>query len=183
MSEEDKTKESWLLTHMRDTGRIDDTDYKILEALMEDSRQSTQSVSDAAGVSRATAHERIRKLIERGFIRKFVPKFNYSKAGLPLKAYILVGYDAPNAKDQHGNVFPQNIVAKQISDIPFVNSVSIITGQYDFLVQINIDHMNNLADIIIEAMRNIPGVSGTVTLLQFDEFVNGHREPRPDIDD
>jgi DNA-binding Lrp family transcriptional regulator len=166
---------NWLLDHMLATKRIDQTDYKILTSLVKDARQSTQAISDYAGVSRATAHERIKKLLEKKMIMQFLPKFDYSKAGLALKAYILVGYDAQIA----GGEFTQDLVAKKISKINYVNSVSIITGQYDFLVDINIDHMNNLADIIIGEMRKIKGVSQTMTLLQFDEYIDGLRQPRP----
>ena len=136
---------------------------------MIDSRQSVQSIADNVGIKRTTAHERIKKLKEKKIIDTFTCKLNLNTCGLPLRVFILVGYDT--SKEGEGS--SQKIVAKLLSALKYVVSVDIVTGSYDFLVRIAIDYMDNLTDVIIEEMRKIPGVGNTQTLISFSQFRNG----------
>ena len=165
---------NWLIDHLLELNLIDKTDAVILRELLIDSRQSTQAIANKARIARATAHERIKKLKEKGIIDRFTAKLNYNKCGLPLRAFILVGYDAKTA----GTEYRQATVAKLISRIRYVTRVNIITGSHDFLVEIAIPHMNMLSDLIIEEMRNIPGIANTITMISFDEYRDGFRQER-----
>jgi DNA-binding Lrp family transcriptional regulator len=159
----------WSVDHILEIGVVDTTDAQIINQLMIDSRQSVQAVADKIGIKRTTAHERIKKLKENDIINSFTCKLNLTKCGLPLRAFILVGYDT--SKEREGS--SQKFVAKQISKIKFVVSVDIVTGSFDFLVRVAIDYMDTLADVIIEEMRQIPGVGNTQTLISFSEFREG----------
>ncbi|RMG33741.1 MAG: Lrp/AsnC family transcriptional regulator [Methanobacteriota archaeon] len=166
---------SWIIEHLLEIGLVDKIDAIILHQLLNDSRQSTQAIANIARVSRGTAHERIKRLKEKGIIDRFTTKLNYNNCGLPLRAFILVSYDAAIA----GTEYRQATVAKLISRIKYVTRVNIITGNHDFLVEIAIPHMNMLSDLIIEEMRNIPGVGNTITMISFDEYRDGFRQERP----
>ncbi len=165
----------WIIEHLLENNLIDRTDAIILEQLLIDARQTTQAISEKAKVSRATAHERIKKLKEKGIVERFTTRLNFNVCGLPLKAFILVSYNANLA----GEDYKQATVAKLISRIKYVTRVNIITGTYDFLVEIAIPHMNMLSDLIIEEMREIPGVANTITMISFDEYRDGFRQQRP----
>lgn len=166
---------SWVIKHLLEVGLIDKVDAIILQQLLHDARQSTQSIANSARIARGTAHERIKRLKEKGIIDRFTTKLNYNNCGLPLRAFILVSYDAKIA----GTEYRQATVAKLISRIKFVTRVNIITGNHDFLVEIAIPHMNMLSDLIVEEMRNIPGVGNTITMISFDEYRDGLRQERP----
>ncbi len=163
--------EQWLIDHMLNRGLIDRVDASILVELSKDARRSTQSIADAVRISRPTAHERIRKLVDRGMIMNFSTRIDYFKADLPIRAYILVSYDHRIGNPE----IKQKTIAKLLSKIRFVRKVSIITGVYDFLVEVWIDDMRTLADVIIEEMREIPGVGQTQTMIMFDEYIEGVR--------
>lgn len=160
--------DEWLIKHLKNGNLIDDIDAKILQELMKDSRQSTQSIADKTKRSRPTVHERIKKLEEKGIIQSHSVKLNMVNCGLPLTAFILVGYDAAADKDSD-----QKMVAKLLSRLDFVMRVNIITGTHSFLVEIAIDYMHSLADVIIEQIRSIKGVGNTVTMVSFGEFRSG----------
>ncbi len=61
-----------------------------------------------------------------------------------------------------------------LSGLKYVVQVDIITGAFDFLVELAIDDMSTLGDVIIEEMRKIKGVGNTQTLLSFKNFKNGY---------
>ena len=160
---------NWMIQFMVESDIIDSIDGMILKELHRDARQSVTDIATKAGVSRPTVYERMERMMEKGYIRKFTIDLNYDRCGLPVKAYILVGYDT--SKEKEG--YSQKTVAKQLSLLPFVRKVNIITGSHDFLLEISIDHMNSLADVIIERIRSITGVGNTVTMVSFMEYVNG----------
>ena len=51
--------------------QIDEMDARILSAMSADSRRSYADVGNEVGLSTAAVHERVRKLVERGVIRRF----------------------------------------------------------------------------------------------------------------
>lgn len=159
----------WSIDHILENNIVDSDDAKIINELMIDSRQSVQSIADGVGIKRTTAHERIKRLKENKIINNFTCKLNLDTCGLPLRVFILVGYDT--TKEGEGS--SQKIVAKLLSALKYVVSVDIVTGSYDFLVRVAIDYMDNLTDVIIEEMRKIPGVGNTQTLISFSQFREG----------
>lgn len=159
----------WSVDHIFENGIVDNLDANIINQLMIDSRQSVQSIADAVKIKRTTVHQRIKRLTEKKIIDNFTCKLNLNTCGLPLRVFILVGYDT--TKEGEGS--SQKIVAKLLSALKYVVSVDIVTGSYDFLVRVAIDYMENLTDVIIEEMRKIPGVGNTQTLISFSQFRNG----------
>lgn len=156
----------WIIQYALDTGKIDDVDATLLEHLMMNSRISATELANLANISRPTVNDRIKKLQENKLLTKFGIEINYDKAGLPITAFVRVKYDPRLANNNN----QQKVVAKQLTNIKYVRRVWIITGDYDFLVEVSIDHMQSLAEIIIEEMRKIPGIQNTETIVTFYEF-------------
>ena len=65
------------------TSDLDAKDAKIVGMLKEDSRASTQAIADALGMPRVTVHDRIRRLQERGVVRRFTVAVSYTHLTLP----------------------------------------------------------------------------------------------------
>ena len=156
----------WVLQYALDTGRIDEIDAVLLETLMANSRTSATELAELADVSRPTVHDRLKKLHESKLLKRYGIDLNYDKAGLPITAFVLVKYDPRLANNNN----QQKVVAKRLTNIKYVRRVWIITGEHDFLVEVSIDHMQSLAEIIIEEMRKIPGILNTETIVTFYEF-------------
>ncbi len=163
---------TWLIDHLLEENSIDQIDTKILKELFQDSRTSIQELANKCKISRPTVYERIKKLKQRGLIRKFQIEFDFEAAGMQLNAFILVSYNANKAPDS----IKQAQVAKLLSRLKFVERVFIITGEYDFMVEVRITDMNTLSDLIIEGMREIPGVGNTITMISFDEYRGGLKQ-------
>ncbi|MCY3410253.1 MAG: Lrp/AsnC family transcriptional regulator [Candidatus Heimdallarchaeota archaeon] len=160
---------NWIIEYLKEnSSKLDDTDVEIIKALLDNSRTSTQQIANLANIKRTTAHERIKKLEEREIITGYTAKLNYKNCGLPLRVFMLVTYDAINAGD-----LTQKDIAKKISSLPYVIQVDIITGPSDFIVELQVDFMENLGEVIMESMRQIPGVGNTQTLLSFKNFIGG----------
>ncbi|MEC8704285.1 MAG: Lrp/AsnC family transcriptional regulator, partial [Asgard group archaeon] len=156
----------WIIKHMLNNGIINEIESIILKELIVNSRSSVSLIANESNVSRPTVYERIKSLENRNIIDKYTTEINYNNSGLPLTAFIQVAFNPGEAADQ-------KTVAIEISKLEYVNKVHIITGNYDFLVEIAIDHMSNLADTIIDNLRSIKGVGNTVSNVSFKSYKDG----------
>jgi Lrp/AsnC family transcriptional regulator, leucine-responsive regulatory protein len=68
--------------------KIDDINWKILDCLQRNSRQSNTQISKHVGISSPAVAERIRKMEDAGIINGYYTKLSYFETGHQLKAII-----------------------------------------------------------------------------------------------
>ncbi len=143
---------------------IDEKDEQILAMLRADSRASTQSIADVLGMPRVTVHDRIKRLAERGVVRRFTIEVDRQMIGRPLHGYILA-----NWAGQRGDT-DRREVAQKIAELEFVVGCHIVTGQWDFMVEFVARGMEDLGDAILDELSAISGVGHTQTLVSFYDY-------------
>jgi Lrp/AsnC family transcriptional regulator for asnA, asnC and gidA len=141
---------------------LDEKDEAILQSLEIDSRKGTQAIADSLSLPRVTVHDRIRRLKEKGVIKRFTIQRDPRAVGLELRAFIFI-------RCERGQVDRRD-VAEQLVALPFCIRVSIITGDWDLLVEVVASSMDTLGDAILDQLSKVPGVSGTQTMVSFYEF-------------
>jgi DNA-binding Lrp family transcriptional regulator len=132
--------------------KIDDLDKKILSILKEDGRKSYTEIARAVGLSEGAVRRRVQNLSSSGVIKKFTISLGVEEG---VRAITLASVD-PTAST--------SAVSERISNIPRVETVYEITGQYDVaavLVAPSIDEVNRCVDQI----RQLEGVSTTNTMI------------------
>ncbi len=144
--------------------QLDDKDTQILELLIEDARASTKSIADRLGIPRVTVHDRIKRLQDRGVIDKFTVKISHEKLGLPLHGFLLANWAGDKAREDRRSV------AKEICKLPFVVGCHIITGQWDFIVEVVAREMDSLGDSILDELSKIEGIGHTQTMVTFYSY-------------
>lgn len=103
---------------------IEETDKKILNILIDDSRLSLRQIAKKANVSVATVMHHINKLEEERIIRKYTAKIDYEK----------IGYDVEimtEIRISKGKLFE---VEKKIATNPNVFAIYDVTGAFDAVV-------------------------------------------------
>lgn len=141
---------------------IDEKDKVILGALKEDSRKNTKTIAEDLLLPRITVHERIKRMVERGIIKKFTALEDYKQTGLPITAFIFLSFDQTERETS------QRDVALKIGKIPGVFETHIIAGEWDMLVKVRAASVEEISKIIIDKMRTIGGVGKTVTAMCFE---------------
>jgi len=139
---------------------IDEKDEMILEELKKDSRQSTADISRHTKIPRVTVHERIKRLKEKGIIKRFTIQPDHSKLDGPTTAFVLVSYSP------HHNTH-QREVAQKIAKLPGVYEVHLIAGEWDLLLKVRGRSIEDIGKLILDKMREIPGVEKTFTMASF----------------
>jgi DNA-binding Lrp family transcriptional regulator len=133
---------------------IDKVDNKILDILQKNSRLSYRKVSRLAGVSVATAINRVRLLENEGVIKKHTIQIDHDKIGYDLEVVIFI-------RVSKGKLFD---VEKRISLYKNVYAVYDITGSFDALVIARFKNRREL-DNFIKKVQEIEYVERTETNL------------------
>ena len=103
---------------------IDDTDRKILNVLIDNSRLSLRQISQKTDVSVATAMQRIKKLEDEKVIKKYTTLIDYEKLGYDVEVLIEV-------RISKGRLFDME---KKLATQPNVFAVYDITGTSDAII-------------------------------------------------
>ncbi len=139
---------------------MDEKDLAILEKLMENARKPVKEIAKEVKLPRTTVAERIKKLVNKGIIRKFTTIINYEKIGMPITAFILVSF-IPNPD------ISQRELAREISKIKNVRGIYIIAGEWDLLLKVRGKDMEEIGKLVLDKLRSMKGVGKTVTCTCF----------------
>ena len=104
--------------------QLAETDKKILNVLVDDSRLSLRQIAKKADVSVATVMHHIRKLEKEKIIKKYTAKFDYEKIGYDVEVMI-------ELRISKGKLFE---VEKKIANNPNVFAIYDVTGPFDAVI-------------------------------------------------
>ena len=121
----------------------DRIDCDILSALESDARLSFKDLAERVSLSANAVAERVRRLVERGVIRRFTMEVDLKRLGLPVRALIEVKLESTTTA-QH----LQTLAGR----IPGVLRALITTGRYDVVFEVAAADQEDLQRII-EALR------------------------------
>jgi Lrp/AsnC family leucine-responsive transcriptional regulator len=139
---------------------LDEKDRAILMELRKDARRSTKAIAKDLNIPRATVHERIKRMMDKGVIRGFTVIPDYAQLGEPVTAFVLVSF-LPN------NDVSQRELAGKIASLEGVQEVHLISGEHDILIKVRGSSMEGIGSLVIDQLRMIPGVGKTLTIASF----------------
>ncbi|MFY9556372.1 MAG: Lrp/AsnC family transcriptional regulator [Blastocatellia bacterium] len=150
---------------------LDQIDYKLLDLLQQNARATQLEMAGAVGLSQPAVAERMRKLEQEAIITGYVARVDGRKLGKDITAFIGVGIDHP--KYNAG-------FAKRILALPDVLECHRVTGPDSYLLKVVTEDTNSLDRLISDLLRNIPGVTRTMTTVVTSSIKEGsHITPSP----
>ena len=137
--------------------QTDEIDAKIISALGADGRRSYAEVGAEVGLSTAAVHERVKKMLDKGVIRRFSISVDPERVGLNFTAFVAIRND--------GGIHCRD-VAPRLRAMPQVEELHSVAGEYDFLAKIRTMHARALEDVIyqIKAIEGVARTTSTVVL-------------------
>jgi DNA-binding Lrp family transcriptional regulator len=151
--------------------RLDETDYKILHELLDDSSQSLTQLSKKLNTAKSTIHSRIKKLERNKVIEKYSIKMNMDLLNYPLIAYIMLNYD------QHVTDYDQEEVAQKIAKMSMVEEVHLIAGEWDILIKIRAKGVEALGEFSIKKLKKIEGIGKSLTYVVLRKIKEENSKP------
>ncbi len=137
---------------------MDDIDLRLLGALQRDASQSYVALGEIGGLSAGSAHERIRKLRERGVIRRTAIDVDPAAVGRTLSAFILVDANAWMGTPA---------TARAFAALPEVVEAHIVAGGASMLVKVRTAGTETL-QAVLRDIYAIDGVTGAQTIVVLD---------------
>lgn len=142
---------------------LDKTDKKILSLLQKDSSLSLQNLADAVDLTATPCWKRLKKLEETGIIRARVALLDAEKLGLTLTAFMFL------KTQQHNRDWYMDFV-KQITSYPEVLACHRLTGEYDYLLRIQVKDMKSYDAFYKQLVNTISGLSVVTSSFSMEEI-------------
>ena len=141
--------------------RIDDLDKNILAELVKDASISVPRMSRKININSSVVYSRIKRLVKRGFIKKFTIVVNDEALGFNVKAVIGISMDS---KVRHS-------VLDELFKIPEVGEIIEVTGRFDVLVTVASRALDELHQLISDKIGKIEGMQKTETFIEMKKTV------------
>jgi Lrp/AsnC family leucine-responsive transcriptional regulator len=141
---------------------LDEKDRRILEELKKNARNPTKKIASIVKIPRVTVADRIKKMKENNIIKSFTILPNYSKIGLDTTIFVFV------SKNPYGSKVVITDIAKQISKLPGVYEIHIVSGEYDLLLKIRGKTFKDIGEKVLAEINQIEGVGRTFTIPCFN---------------
>jgi Lrp/AsnC family transcriptional regulator for asnA, asnC and gidA len=143
--------------------KIDNTDLKILELLMQDAKRPYSEVARKVNVSQGTVHVRMNKMEEAGILAKTSLRINYGKLGYDITAFIGIYLEKSALYEK---------VLGRLKLIPEVTNIHYTTGNYSMFVKIHCRDTNHLKDVLYSKLQQVEGIERTDTMISLEESLD-----------
>ena len=131
---------------------MDDVDRRIIELLKDNGRAGYNEIGEQIGLSEGAVRKRIKILIESGRIKKFTVKTGLKEGA---EAITLLATNP---------AYPTQQISGKIREIPNVETLYEVTGEYDIVAVISGLSVNEVNECI-EKIRRVEGIMKTNTMI------------------
>jgi Lrp/AsnC family leucine-responsive transcriptional regulator len=135
--------------------RVEEIDRAILEALSADGRQSYTDLAERVGLSVSAAHQRVRRLEQRGVIRGYVARLDFDAIDLPLTAFVAIRPFDPSQPDD---------APERLADIPEIESCYSVAGEDFYLLVVRVAGPAGL-ERVLQEIRTKANVTHRTTVV------------------
>ncbi|MBV7484230.1 Lrp/AsnC family transcriptional regulator [Bordetella sp. BOR01] len=133
---------------------LDRTDRRILAELQRDGRLSNQELADRVSLSPSPCLRRVRRLEERGYIKRYVALVDAEKVGLGLLAYVSIRLD----KHVGGSHAPMGEFARDVQRWPEVVECYAMSGDMDYLLRVQVADLAHFSSFAMDTLMRHPAV-------------------------
>ncbi|MEU9897331.1 Lrp/AsnC family transcriptional regulator [Streptomyces phaeochromogenes] len=137
---------------------MDDVDRALIAELQRDAGQAYALLGKAVGLSAGAAHDRVRKLRERGVIRRTTVEVDPAALGQGVLAFVMVDSSAWMGE-----------ASESFAAIPEIQEAHVIAGTASVLVKVRTATTEQLQDVL-RRLYEIEGVSGTHATIVLETF-------------
>jgi Lrp/AsnC family leucine-responsive transcriptional regulator len=127
---------------------VEDLDRRIVDLLRADGRMSYTDLGKSMGLSTSAVHQRVRRLEERGVIKRYAAIVDHAALDLPLTAFVSITPLDPAAPDD----IPDRL--REMSELEACHSVA---GSENYILKVRVGTPGDLEDLLarIRARANV----------------------------
>ena len=133
----------------RPVKELDEIDLKLLAVLQADGRLANKDLASMVNLSPTPCLRRVGQLTQAGYIRGYKAVLDPAMLGFTLRAFLSL----KRSRDSDREKLTQQILA-----IPEVQACHVVSGEYDFLVELLARDMDDYGRIAIGYISELPGI-------------------------
>lgn len=130
---------------------LDEKDVQILRLLQADGRITNAELAKKVNLSPPSALQRVRALEKAGLIKGYVTLLDPDRLGLKITALVMISLSLHQER-------PIETFRKAIQDIPEILECYHVSGEFDFLLKIQVRDMRAYEALIREKITRIKGL-------------------------
>lgn len=132
--------------------QITNQEKMLLRALQKNSKFDITALTENLHMSRTSVYEKIKKLEQEGYIKKFVALIDEKKVGLNFTVIVNVQLES-----QQFDVTEE--FAKRVREIDEVTQAYVISGVYDCVLKVVVKDPEAFNDFVMKKLSVLPQVS------------------------
>ncbi len=140
---------------MTPTEQLDELDLALLEALQRNARSTFLELGSIVGLKPPAAHERVKRLEQRGYIRNYAARLDAKRLGLQLTAFVSC-YTSPDCA--------YDDFTRRLGEMPEVCEVYSVAGEETFVCRVVTRSTQHL-DELLARLKATPGMARTRTTI------------------
>jgi Lrp/AsnC family leucine-responsive transcriptional regulator len=128
--------------------RVEEIDRAIVEALAHDGRLSYTDLAEKVGLSVSAAHQRVRRLEQRGVLKGYTARVDFTALDLPLTAFVAIRpLDLSQADDS----------PERLAHLPEIEACYSVAGEDHYLLLVRVGSPADLERLLqeIRAAANV----------------------------
>jgi DNA-binding Lrp family transcriptional regulator len=136
---------------------MDEATRSLLDALVDNARESTADLARQTGLDEATVEETLAELEASGALRGYTAVVDWDAVDDErVSAIVEVNVELDRETDYDD-------VARRIAESPAVDSLRLMSGDYDFAANVSGSSMGDVSRFVSEEVAPLPAVTKTVT--------------------
>lgn len=144
---------------------LDETDKTILRILQKDSKKTAKEIAGMLNLTASPVYERIRRLENQGYIKKYVAILDKKRIGQTVTAFCLV------SMRHHDEAYIDEF-EEQIQDLEEVQECYHMAGEVDFYLKIHVHSLEEYHEFVrykLSKIKNIGNLNSTFVIKEIKQ--------------
>ena len=150
---------------------LDEKDKAILRLLQADAKITVREIAAQVHLSTTPVHERIKRMEDTGVILRYATLVDHSKVKKGLMAICYVSLKEHNKRS--GAKF-----IKTIHELPEIVECYIISGEFDFLLKVAVDNMDDYYDFHVNKLGQVENIGHVQSTFVMGVIKQTHQQIR-----
>ena len=134
---------------------VEEIDRAIVKALTLDGRLSYTDLAERVGLSVSAAHQRVRRLEQRGVLKGYSARVDYTALELPLTAFVAIRPLDPSQADD---------APDRLANLPEIEACYSVAGDDHYLLLVRVRGPQDL-ERLLQDIRSAANVSTRTTVV------------------
>ena len=150
---------------------LDSKDIQILRLLLNNARLSNKEIAAKVEIAQSRAHDRIKKLTQKGYFKGAYGQIDQKKLGLNVEVILAI-----KLNKQHRSIIADFI--EKASQFPGVIQVFHMAGDSDFILHVAVKDSDELRGFILDRLSTLDYIQSTqTTMVLHNEKANNFIPP------